>query len=413
MGLGRFGGGVGVARWLAGQGASVLVTDLLDADALREPLETLGDLVRESRIRLRLGGHETDDFTSSDLLVANPAVPKPWTNRYLQSARRAGVRITTEIRLLVERLDRRQVIGVTGTAGKSTSAAMIHHVLERATSRSWLGGNIGGSLLETLDTIAPDDLVVLELSSAMLHWLAEGAGSPDHRGWSPRFACLTNLASNHLDWHGSFEHYRNAKEGIFRYQAAGDVAVRGDDLDGGTEQLVLAVPGSHNQRNARLAAAAAAAATGMDRAEAGRLLADFAGLPHRLQRVADRGGRTIYNDSKSTTPQATCLAVAAFESPARVHLIAGGYDKGVDLSAIAKLAPTLAGLYTIGTTGPGLAKAGHAVSCETLERAVEVAFQNMRDGDVLLLSPGCASWDQFVNYEARGNRFSDLVRSYS
>jgi UDP-N-acetylmuramoylalanine--D-glutamate ligase len=147
--------------------------------------------------------------------------------------------------------------------------------------------------------------------------------------------------------------------------------------------------------------------------EAGSLLANFTGLPHRLQLIGRRYGVRYVNDSKSTTPAATRLAVAAFEDSRRVHLIAGGHDKQVDLAPIASLAPTLGGLYTIGVTGPVIAELtppGAPVEyCHTLDRAVAEARRRARDGDVVLLSPGCASWDQFDHFEARGREFERLV----
>lgn len=405
MGLGRFGGGAGVARWLAAQGARVLVTDLLDAHALADSVATLG-----GQVELRAGGHRIADFVTADVVVANPAVPRPWANRFLGAASAAGVTVTTEIRLLVERLDRRRVIGVTGTAGKSTTSAMIHHVLAGTARAAHLGGNIGGSLLEHLGAIGEGDWVVVELSSAMLWWLGAGAAHFGGTAWSPHVAVMTNLEPNHLDWHGSLEHYRDSKLGIFRHQRPGDAALRGEDLAPGPP-VELAIPGAHNQRNAQLAVAAAAAA-GVGPHEAARALATFRGLPHRLQLVGEREGLRFYNDSKATTPQATCLAVGAFDDASRVHLVAGGYDKRIDLSAIAQMAPRLGGLYTIGATGEGLARAaGHAEYCGTLEVAAGRALSRMRAGDVLLLSPGCASWDQFANYEERGEAFCRLVET--
>ncbi|MHC4766772.1 MAG: Mur ligase family protein [Planctomycetota bacterium] len=414
MGLGRFGGGAGVARWLAEQGARVVVTDLLDAQSLAGSLEPLTGLVAHGAIELHLSGHDERDFTACDLVVANPAVSRPWENRYLRAAVAAGVVVTTEIRLLVERLDRRRVIGVTGTAGKSTTTAMIHHILTRAGLPSHLGGNIGGSLLDTLNVIGPDHWVVLELSSAMLYWLGEHAsGSCGRAAWSPHVAAITNLRPNHLDWHGTLEHYAECKRGIFMYQALGDTALDGADLQEGPP-IRLAIPGRHNQANARLAVAAACAAAGLDRAQAAETLCDFGGLAHRLQLVAEHGDLRFYNDSKATTPQATCLAVDAFDDASAVHVLAGGYDKRIDLSAIVELAPRVAGLYTIGTTGRTLAEAvagnGHAEYCESLEAAAARAYQRMNAGDVLLLSPGCASWDQFENYEQRGDVFCTWVR---
>ena len=152
MGLGRFGGGVGVTRWLCSQGASVTVTDLARQDELVEPVELIRSLIEAGQVTLRLGGHREEDFHSADLIVANPAVPRPWENRYLNAARNAGVPITTEIELLVHRLpNRARTIGVTGSVGKSTTTAMIHHILSRLTPPAHLGGNLGGSLLGSLE----------------------------------------------------------------------------------------------------------------------------------------------------------------------------------------------------------------------------------------------------------------------
>lgn len=406
MGLGRFGGGVGIARWLVKQGADVLVTDVQSVDQLREPLETIQDL--RDCITLHLGGHRQEDFSQTDLVIANPAVSQPWDNVYLNAALHAGVPITTEIRLVIERLNRNRVIGVTGSAGKSTTSAMIHHILQCCSQSVRLGGNIGGSLLDDMANIAEDDWVVLELSSFMLHWLGEGVGFTGAKGWSPHVALLTNIEANHLDWHGSFEHYEQSKLNIFRYQEPDDIAVKDSDVE--VRAVVLKVPGRHNQVNASFAMHAVERATGIDFESSALALATFHGLPHRLALIAETDGRRFYDDSKSTTPAATLLAVQAFEHAERVHLIAGGYDKGSDLSPIAALAPRLGGLYTIGSTGLRLAQDPTAVYCNTLDIAVASAMTRMKPGDMLLLSPGCASWDQFTNYEERGKAFTDAVR---
>ena len=496
MGLGRFGGGVGVTRWLAAQGADVLVTDLDPEDKLTDSLAQIADLVATGRVSLRLGGHNVADFTDTDLVVANPAVPKPWDNRFLRAASAAGVPVTTEIRLLVERLPNRlRTIAVTGSAGKSTTTALIAHALSAAgppeprasasghhdaapithasTPRVLLGGNLGGSLLADLPRITPLDWVVLELSSAMLHWLAPGGGAgaptPDHAadfpGFSPHIAVVTNLTPNHIDWHGDLAHYRASKQHIVRHQRPGDryccfqgdpgaepveswrtltpaavTVVTAPDADEFPARLAL--PGMHNRRNAALALAAVRAACDtagavLDEAAVARSLAAFPGLPHRLNLAATIPARRVpigadtrslpgvrcYNDSKSTTPESALLAVRAFaDDPdtgaGRVHLIAGGYDKGSDLSPIGRLADSLAGLYTLGTTGPAIAAAaapaavaaGKVHDLGTLDRCVEAAMARAKPGDVILLSPGCASWDQFINFEKRGERFVVLVR---
>ncbi|MBK7405630.1 MAG: UDP-N-acetylmuramoyl-L-alanine--D-glutamate ligase [Phycisphaerales bacterium] len=422
MGLGRFGGGLGATRWLAGQGASVLVTDLAGPEKLGEPLGEIADLIAAGRVELRLGEHREGDFRGCDLLVANPAVPRPWENRYIEAARSAGVRVTSEIGLLVERLpDRRRVIGVTGSAGKSTTTAMVAHALNACGRCAHLGGNIGGSLLEASGTIAPSDWVVLELSSAMLHWLA---------GWSPALAVVTNVSPNHIDWHGTLEHYVASKRRITADQAPGEIAVLGPaiapdwPLASGVRVVRiapdarvdgLAIPGSHNALNGAVASAVVGALEpGLTRDAIEASLREFRGLPHRLRLVGNRSGVRYFDDSKSTTPEASLLAMRSFEERGelgRVHLIAGGYDKGSDLTPIAARAGELAGLYCIGKTGPALAgaSAGRGLMCGDLEGAMAEITRRANAGDVVLLSPGCASWDQFENFEARGRAFAALA----
>jgi len=208
MGLGRFGGGLGVTRWLLAQGADVVLTDLLTEKELSSQLQQFGT---HERLRLVFGEHRKEDFENVDVVIANPAVKMPWDNQYLQAAWNAGVRVTTEIQLVVEQLNRDNVIGVTGSAGKSTTVSMIYAALQSCDMPTVLGGNIGGSLLQVVDEIDKDTTVVLELSSAMLWWL----GDAIEEGWSPHVGVLTNVSPNHLDWHGTIEAYAACKENIF------------------------------------------------------------------------------------------------------------------------------------------------------------------------------------------------------
>ena len=394
MGLGRFGGGLGVAQWFIRQGANVLITDLASADEFEEQLV---ELRTHSNVTLVLGEHRIEDFANADLVVVNPAVQRPWENKYIQCAWENGIQVTTEMELVVRQIDKEQIIGVTGTAGKSTTVSMIHSALLASGIRSHLGGNIGGSILSSIDSIEKTDVVVLELSSAMLWWLDRLGG------WSPHVAVITTIEENHLDWHGSFEEYSRCKKCLFEHQTSDDVALTQDPESTFAELTVL---GMHNERNAAIAFLAAIS-MGADATKARNAIQSFSGLPHRLQKVADG----FYNDSKSTTPTATKLAVDAFAVASSVHLIVGGYDKKVDLSLLAKQSERVARLYAIGNTADEIVKQsqGDALLCETLEVAVDTALKGMQEGDVLVLSPGCASWDQFENYEERGELFCSLV----
>jgi len=459
MGLGRFGGGVGVTRWLARQGADVTVTDLAEPDVLADALQQIADL----SVTLHLGGHREADFERADLVVANPAVPMD--SRFLQIARKRGVPITSEICLFTEQCPAR-IIGITGTVGKSTTAAMTAHLLNRACEKglgswpkAWLGGNIGGSLLDHLERIGPEDLVVLELSSFQLEHLGRA-------GWSPYVALLTNLAPNHLDRHKTFAAYVAAKLNILRYQdpqrnhlivcdedrtlreqvmrLLGDLHMvwrYGLDEQGRarvlrefgagepTEHDVHAIwedfrsplPGRHNALNAA-GAFAVGIALGLDAGAFGDLLEGFQALPHRLELVRRYRGARYYNDSKATTPEAAMRALEAFEEP--VIAIVGGYDKKVDLREFAAaLAARSKAVICIGQVRETLAKQilesrgsrGKPIvkSAEQLPEAVHLAAQLAEPGEVVLLSPGCASYDMFVNYEQRGEAFRQIVAQWS
>lgn len=434
MGLGAFGGGIGVTQWLARQGARVLVTDKASREQLSRSLARISDL----DVELRLGGHEARDFTDTDVVVVSPAVPE--RSPYVQAARAAGVPITTEINLFVERCPAR-VVAITGSVGKSTTTAMTGAILERALrdGRGWVGGNLGFSLLGALSDIAARDTVVLELSSFQLQRLAQ-------LEWAPRVALVTNLTPNHLDWHASFEEYAAAKGAIFRFQdPRRDTLIIQDraeldrlvsDASGRSpwryaqcerravtvkpngerlvwDELRLLTPGVHNIENAA-GALTIAEALGVERPAALEALSSFEGLPHRLQRVLTRDGVTYYNDSKSTTPESAVTAMRAIESPALVVL--GGYDKGVDISAAAELAAQRAKYAAcIGQTGAELARriaalGGAAAFHATLEEAVQACASRAAPGDAILFSPGCASYDMFENYTARGEAFVRLAR---
>jgi UDP-N-acetylmuramoylalanine--D-glutamate ligase len=447
MGLGRFGGGLGAVRFLAARGACVTVTDLLSAEELAEPLSQLADCAIDA---YHLGGHVDADFIDADLIVVNPAVPPG--NPFLAKAREACILLTSEMSLFWQ-FNRSRTIGVTGSNGKSTTAAMTHSILQAAGISSRLGGNIGTSLLPEVDQISADDWSVLELSSFQLDDL-------DRLPASPNIAVVTNFTPNHLDWHGSLDEYRRAKQSILRWQTPDDVAILNQDdsdvsswptfgrrlafgvrdagcdgifergtehvlrLNGSQERFLLrewiSLPGRHNLFNA-MAAACAAIGAGADLEAVRRGLADYRSLPHRLEFVAEIHGRRFYNDSLATTPESAAVALEAFSQP--VILLAGGYDKQIDLTPLAQgIAHRAKAAALMGQTADLLAclLEEHAAKnddpptreCTSFEEAFDWAVSRSGPGDVVLLSPGCASYDWFRNYAERGRRFVELVEHY-
>ena len=425
MGLGRFGGGVGVTRWLAAQGARLTVTDSADASNLADSIAKLGDL----EIEYRLGGHDPRMLVDAELLVVNPAVPKD-RSPFIQEASRRQIHCTTEINLFLERCPAR-VVGVTGTAGKSTTAAMIHEVLGGATTpgNTYLGGNIGGSLLEDVATMSPEDVVVLELSSFQLADLSGIARRPD-------LGVIVSLWPHHMDRHGTFEAYLDAKLNMIRGAVNGTPLVIGfDDAElmarvsrvaneNGVRLLSasdyapsarLRIPGEHNRMNARCAAAVCAE-LGVDDETVRVGLERFRGLPHRLQHVGCIDGVDYYNDSKSTTLRWAAAALRAFDRPV-IALIGGKPRSAPHDELIAAVAHHAGEVVCFGTVGASLhdAVAERAAGGMVLHRAdaladaFAIARRDARDGDVVLLSPGFESYDAFVNYEQRGDEFAALV----
>jgi len=422
MGLGRFGGGVAVARFLARAGARVTVSDRAKADSLAD---SLGALANVPLAAVHLGGHDEADFRQADVVVVNPAV-RP-DHPLLRLARQSGARLTSEMGLFLG-LCRASVVGVTGSNGKSTTAALVATILEAAGRQTWLGGNIGRSLLEELDRIEPADVVVLELSSFQLAHLEPQTPTPG-------VALVTNFTPNHLDWHPNLDDYRQAKLRLLTGQSAEDLVVLGSGLETETAwtsairgRLVhliepgglpaLRVPGEHNRQNARLAATAPAA-MGCPAEAIRQGLQSFCGLPGRLEVVAELQGRTLVNDTTATTPESVVAALAAFDRP--VWLLAGGSDKGVDLGPMAEaIARCARGAAFFGATGPRLFDAVRrhgadfaGCACGTLEAALGWCWRRSQPGEAIVLSPGCASHDQFDNFEHRGQAFVELVRRLS
>ncbi len=419
MGLGHFGGGAAAARWLAGRGAIVTVTDLEDERVLAPALQSLVGVPINA---FHLGGHREEDFRQADLVVVNPAV-RP-ENPWLAIAQENGVRLTTEIDLFLQACPAAS-IGVTGSNGKSTTAAMIAAILEAGSQRTWLGGNIGGSLLNHLEEIKPDDGVVIELSSFQLAYLRPETPLP-------HISVITSFSPNHLDWHAGMDEYRKAKQILLQRQRPDDLAVLNTHdrrlaawecivcgrllpLVADEELPRLQVPGWHNRMNASCAATAAFGA-GYSRDSIGRGLQSFPGLPQRMERIALIEGRTFYNDSTSTTPESTIAALESADRP--TFLLAGGRDKGFDFTEmVEKIGRLAAGTAFFGQIGAKLHDRLQAsqvdcvsIAVPTLEDALDWCWRRSEPGDSIILSPGCSSHDQFRNFRERGERFDQLVR---
>jgi UDP-N-acetylmuramoylalanine--D-glutamate ligase len=394
---------------------------MADEAALADALPLLADVPIAT---MHLGGHREDDFRGADLVVVNPAV-RP-TSPWLQVARQSGARFCTELELFIENCLGR-LIGVTGSNGKSTTTAMIASVLKTSGRRTLLGGNIGGSLLEQLPDIGGDDWVVLEISSFQLWHF-----TPSVR--MPHIAIVTGCSPNHLDWHGVFSEYAAAKQRILTGQTSSDVAVlnafdsevaswtrfaRGRVIvvgDACFDALpVLPVPGLHNRINAACAASATEA-VGCTRDEIIRGLEEFQPLPQRLERFAVVDGRHFYNDSTATTPESTIAALRSLDCP--IWLLAGGKSKGFCFDPLAaEIVRRASGVALFGATAEELRlrittqKANFTcATVETMEDALRWCWQRSRPGEAVLLSPACASTDQFCNFQQRGQRFVELVR---
>ncbi len=417
MGLGRHGGGLGAARYLARHGAHLTVTDA----ALRESLAPfLAELAQLPIRALRLGEHDVRDFRDAEYIVANPAVRLD--HPCLEAARQSGAIVTSEIELLLERCPA-HVIGVTGSNGKSTVATMLAEILSTAGRRTWLGGNIGGSLLGELNRMTCDDWVVLELSSFQLAHLS-------HRARLPEISVVTNCTPNHLDWHASFDEYAAAKQRLLRRPDGLAILNPRDPVVGSwllssdgrvcpawplASVPPLSVPGDHNRQNAACAAAAAAVA-GVEREAIIAALRGFSGLKHRIQLVAEARGRRFYDDSKATSPAATQAALATVEGP--LWLLAGGVSKGTAFDGLATSIVQRArgaGLFgaarhelhaRVASQSVDFPTALHA----TLAEALDWCLEQSAPGDAILLSPGCASFDQFRDFAERGTVFRDLAR---
>jgi UDP-N-acetylmuramoylalanine--D-glutamate ligase len=448
MGLGSFGGGVGVVRYLARKGARVLATDLRSADQLAPALAELAAL----DVEYVLGEHRERDFDAAELVVANPAVAP--SHALLERARSRGARVSSEMELFLEACPAR-VIAITGTQGKSSTSAFTAQLLEHAGIQVRLGGNIGRSLLDETAAMRAEDWCVVEISSYQLEALNSSSGPNAPAGLTARVAavCIVNVLADHLERHGTLDAYRAAKLRILALVADDGVAV----LPGCDERLAaaplargrrelfwppdaarppsaaqraagwhvdagsfrrgglefgrvadLAVPGAFQRGNA-LAALALAHAAGAAPERLSAAIGRLRGLDYRVQDLGVRAGHRVIDNGVSTTPDSTLAALADVREP--VVLLCGGKAKNLPLDELVECARSKVALaLCFGSAGESLARAFAARGVDALAvadvpTAVARAFERAREGQAILFSPACASFDAYLNFEQRARHF--------
>jgi UDP-N-acetylmuramoylalanine--D-glutamate ligase len=438
MGLGLFGGGAGVTRYLALRGARVTVTDLRSAADLAPALREIAGL----DVGLALGGHRVEDFAGADLVVANPAVPPD--NTFLAAARAAGVEVTSEIALFLELCPSR-IAAVTGTQGKSSTCFTLAQLLESCGQTVHLGGNIGGSLLESAAAMQPDDVVVLEISSYQLEALPEGIANRSQR---PRVevVAVTNVLADHLERHGSADAYAAAKRRILELADArtGTAVLPGEDprmaawnrdglkrvdvfptrrsdvglnFDAGRFRLDreglgrvadLRLPGAFQRENT-LVSLGMARILGVEARQLADAVAKLRALPHRLEDLGVRRGHRVWDNGVSTTPDSTISALASIEPGCT--LLVGGKAKNLPLDELVdSVRRHVRRVIAFGAAAQAFGDAFRRAGVETwtadaLERAVAIAFERMEPGAELLFSPACASFDAYLNFRERALAF--------
>ncbi|MCZ0755528.1 UDP-N-acetylmuramoyl-L-alanine--D-glutamate ligase [Anoxybacillus sp. J5B_2022] len=427
--------GLAAARLLYELGATVTVNDQkpYEENEAAQQLEQMG-------IRVICGGHPLELLDEPfDLLVKNPGIP--YSTPIIAKAMEKGLPIVTEVELAYE-ICEAPFIGITGSNGKTTTTTLIYEMLKEAEKKPLIAGNIGTVACEVAQTAAADNWVVTELSSFQLMGI---------QTFRPHIAVLLNLFDAHLDYHGTKEAYAQAKGNLFKNQTESDYAVvNADDewvrtlanlsnatkiwfsttkpLECGAylkdgvlywndEKVIhisdIALPGKHNLENI-LAAVSAAKLVGVENEAIVRVLTSFTGVKHRLQYVGTVNGRKFFNDSKATNILATQKALAAFAGQP-IILLAGGLDRGNEFDDLIPYLRHVKAVVLFGQTAPKLERVAKEAGIETVyhvdnvEKAVPVAYELSDPSDIILLSPACASWDQYKTFEQRGDIFVNAV----
>jgi UDP-N-acetylmuramoylalanine--D-glutamate ligase len=438
--------GAALAKFFHSQGAKITISDT----KTREQLGQTADMLEEYEPQWDLGGHSAKAVSNQDLIVLSPGVNPH--DKALEPARQKGIPITGELEL-ASTLITQPIIAVTGTNGKSTVSKLIYEFLNESGVESWLGGNFGTPLIEFVSQKSKAKVLVVEVSSFQLDTIDT---------FKPHHAVLLNIAEDHMDRYRSMQDYVTSKKRLFRnanlestailnaddslvLDCARDPMVQRSKLNyftkrTGFEEQIRRIGGAVNQgKDVRvyvdgnletysvshmkmrgkhaienvMAAILAARPYGAKPDAIQKVIDNFAGLPHRLEFVRRKGGVEFYNDSKATNVHSVLRALEAFDEP--IILIAGGKDKGVDFMPLTgPVQKKVKNLILVGEAKERLNRIigdfSETFIIGTFDEAVLLAYQKSRSGDVILLSPGCSSYDMFENFEERGNYFKELIQ---
>ena len=435
LGVGKT--GLATARFLAARGVRIAVTDAKPVSAWGEALTALENLHAEWTV----DPYGPEILTDVDWVIPSPGIYP--TNPILIEAVRRGIPVMSELELASQFLTT-PIIAITGTNGKTTVTSLTGEILRAAGKKVFVGGNIGSPLIGYVNAPQEADWAIVEVSSFQLQWAET---------FHPRIAILLNVTTDHIDYHGSFKAYREIKEGIFARQNARDLAILNADepsttalrgrlaartelfsssavvdrgiflsgkklvhiLPGGEKEeypiAMIHLPGRHNFENV-MAAILAARTCGCEPPEIIRAVESFRGIAHRIQYAGEKNGVLFYDDSKGTNVGAVMRALESFSRP--VVLLLGGRDKEGDFETLTPLIRR--GVKEMVIFGEAREKINGLLGgvvkttlIATLKEAVETAYKCASPGDVVLLSPGCASFDEFKDYKERGNRFQEWV----
>ncbi len=436
IGMGKT--GVAVAEFLGSRGASVVAADEKPASAWGEAFEKLA-----GKPWLAAGPYGPEVLAGVDMVVPSPGIP-PYSD-ILVAAQKKNIPILSEIELAY-RFIRVPIIVVTGTNGKTTTTTLLGEILKDAGKKVFVGGNIGNPLIEYAVTDQTDDFIVAEISSFQLQWIDQ---------FRAHAAMLLNITCDHVNYHGSFAEYARIKGRVFENQQNTDLAILNADdemqdglasslasrvvlfsskrklsagifpdgesivyrrSDGSEERYplnMIALPGLHNVENV-MAAIVAARFCGCTPDSIMRTVTGFRGLPHRIEFAGEKNAVKFYDDSKGTNVDAVVRALQTFDTP--VILLLGGRDKDGNFEILkgllgAKTRQVILFGEARDRIEPQIGREVPVSKSPTLKAATLKAYEGARPGDIVLLSPGCASFDEFNNYKERGNYFKDVVRT--